>query len=217
MRRKTGNLCIILGTALILGALILFLHNKQEERLAQEASEVYLEQLVYQINRAEETAPQAETGEDEEGLLEYIVPEIPEALLTAEDLEMTETVVDGRSYIGYLALPALNLELPVLADWNYGLLQVAPCRYHGTLRGNDLVLMAHNYASHFGRISELRQGDPVIFVDTEGRATRYVVVGQDVLDPYAVEEMTSGEFDLTLFTCTYGGKSRVTVYCDRAS
>lgn len=217
MRRKTGNLCIILGTALILGALILFLHNKHEERLAREASEAHLEQLVSQIHRAEETAPQAETGEDEDGLLEYIVPEIPEALLTAEDLEMTETVVDGRSYIGYLALPTLNLELPILADWNYGLLQVAPCRYHGTLRGNDLVLMAHNYASHFGRISELRQGDPVIFVDTEGRATQYVVVAQDVLDPYAVEEMTSGEFDLTLFTCTYGGKSRVTVYCDRAS
>jgi hypothetical protein len=36
------------------------------------------------------------------------------------------------------------------------------------------------------------------------------------LDPYAVEEMTSGEFDLPLFTCTYGGKSRVTVYCDKA-
>ena len=217
MRRKTGNLCIILGTALILGALILFLHNKQEERLAHEASEVYLEQLVCQINRAEETAPQAETGEDEDGLLEYIVPEIPEALLTAEDLEMTETVVDGRSYIGYLALPALNLELPILADWNYGLLQVAPCRYYGTLRGNDLVLMAHNYASHFGRISELRQGDSVIFVDAEGRVTQYVVVGQDVLAPNAVEEMTAGDFDLTLFTCTYGGKSRVTVYCDRAS
>jgi hypothetical protein len=29
--------------------------------------------------------------------------------------------------------------------------------------------------------------------------------------------MTDGEYDLTLFTCTYGGKSRVTVRCMEAS
>lgn len=26
--------------------------------------------------------------------------------------------------------------------------------------------------------------------------------------------MTSGDYPLTLFTCTYGGKSRITVRCD---
>jgi sortase A len=48
----------------------------------------------------------------------------------------------------------------------------------------------------------------------DGNTTAYEVVGKDVLDPTAVEVMTSGEYDLTLFTCTYGGASRVTVYCD---
>jgi sortase A len=77
--------------------------------------------------------------------------------------------------------------------------------------------MAHNYASHFGGLSKLSEGDSVIFTDMDGIVTAYEVVAQDVLAPNAVEEMTSGDFDLTLFTCTYGGKSRVTVYCDRAS
>ena len=27
---------------------------------------------------------------------------------------------------------------------------------------------------------------------------------------------SDGDFDLTLFTCTYGGESRVTIYCDKA-
>lgn len=74
-----------------------------------------------------------------------------------------------------------------------------------------------NYASHFGGLSKLSEGDGVIFTDMDGITTAYEVVAQDVLHPYAVEEMTSGDFDLTLFTCTYGGKSRVTVYCDRVS
>ena len=43
------------------------------------------------------------------------------------------------------------------------------------------------------------------------------MVALEILQPTAVEEMTAGEFDLTLFTCTYGGKSRVTVRYDRVA
>jgi sortase A len=78
-----------------------------------------------------------------------------------------------------------------------------------------MVVMAHNYDCHFGPISGLQIGDSVLFVDMDGRTIPYQVVGKDVLPPTAVDEMTSGEFDLTLFTCTYGGASRVTVYCNR--
>ena len=128
---------------------------------------------------------------------------------------MTEVEINGYAYIGYLSIPTLELELPIMADWDYPRLQIAPCRYTGSVRGEDLVLMAHNYASHFGTISQLKPGDSVIFTDMDGIVTMYEVVAQDILDPYAVEEMTAGDFDLTLFTCTYGGKSRVTVYCNR--
>jgi sortase A len=41
------------------------------------------------------------------------------------------------------------------------------------------------------------------------------VAALDILESTAVETMTAGEFDLTLFTCTYDGKSRVTVYCNK--
>ena len=97
----------------------------------------------------------------------------------------------------------------------YTRLRIAPCRYSGSVRGEDIVIMAHNYASHFGGLSKLSEGDNVIFTDTNGTPTVYEVVAMDVLAPYAVKEMTAGDFDLTLFTCTYAGQSRVTVYCDR--
>ena len=48
----------------------------------------------------------------------------------------------------------------------------------------------------------------------DGLATRYEVTATEVLNPTAVEDMTSGEYDLTLFTCTYGGENRITVRCD---
>ena len=202
MRRKFGNLLIMLGTALILGALALFLYNQQEAAKAESAAETLLEQVTEAIETQETQPPE-------------ILPGTPVELLTPEELEMAEIEIDGNRYIGYLTIPKLGLNLPVMTDWSYPQLRIAPCRYTGTVCGNDLVIMAHNYASHFGGLKNLSIGDMVSFVDADGIVHRYQVAALDVLDPTAVEEMTESGFDLTLFTCTYGGASRVTVYCDR--
>ncbi len=45
--------------------------------------------------------------------------------------------------------------------------------------------------------------------------TATYIVTLDVLHPQAVDEMTVGDCDLTSFTCTVGGKSRVTIRCMR--
>lgn len=201
MKAKLGTVCMALGLSLIAAALGLLLYNQNEANRAGEASAQLMELLEEQL----ETVPER-PGE----------LEVPREVLTAEELEMTEFVIDGHAYIGYISIPALELELPILSQWDMDKLQIAPCRYYGTLKGNDLVLMAHNYEKHFGRLDELADGDAVYFKDMDGVVTAYTVTGQDILDPDAVEEMTAGEFDLTLFTCTYGGENRVTVYCDRA-
>ena len=52
------------------------------------------------------------------------------------------------------------------------------------------------------------------FTDADGVTTVYTVVAQDIVESTAVEEVTDGTYDLTLFTCTYGGASRYAVYCD---
>ncbi len=205
MRNKIGNFCIILGTALILGALSLFLYNRQEARAAQSASADVMPQLVDQILKAQENAPQSPTA----------LPEVPEELLTEEDLVMPEEIINGYPYIGYLHIPTLELELPIMSDWTYEQLRISPCRYTGTVKGNDFVILAHNYVSHFGRLSELSAGDDVSFTDMDGNIWRYQVVTKDVLNPQAVEEMMAGEYDLTLFTCTPGGSHRVTIRCDK--
>lgn len=43
----------------------------------------------------------------------------------------------------------------------------------------------------------------------------YVVSELEILEPYAVSQMTEGDWDLTLFTCTPGGQHRVTLRCNR--
>ena len=131
------------------------------------------------------------------------------------DPAMTEVVIDGYAYIGYLSIPSLGLELPVMSEWDYTRLKIAPCRYSGSTKTDDLVIAGHNYARHFSPIKGLKEGETVYFVDMDGVRSDYQVASVEVLAPTAVEEMTSGTYDLTLFTCTYGGRSRVAVRCQR--
>lgn len=202
MRNKLGRCFLFLGILLLCGSLSLYLSNQQEDSQAEQGSMEVLPKLIEEI--PEEPDPQI--------LAERLVPmEFREP----ETFEMTEVEIDGYGYIGYLSIPALELNLPVMGSWDYKRLQIAPCRYYGSIGGEDLVLMAHNYASHFGRIDELQSGDSVCFTDMDGISTWYQVTLRDLLPPTAVEEMTSGGSDLTLFTCTYGGRSRVTVHCDK--
>ena len=197
---------MILGTVLMLGAVLLFRINQQEDISAREFAESVMPELVDQIREnTDGSFSESDT-----------LPELqkPFELLTEEDKKMTEIEIDGIPYIGYISIPKLGLDLPVISTWNLARLNVAPCRYSGSLLGEDLVIMAHNYVSHFGNLSKLEPDDIITFTDMDGKITRYKVVGKDVLAPTAVEEMTAGNFDLTLFTCTYSGQNRVTIYCD---
>ena len=129
------------------------------------------------------------------------------------DKEMPTVEIDGYLYIGILEIPSLGLELPVMESWDYPRMKIAPCRYTGSVYRNDMIIAGHNYASHFGNLQNLQSGDEVLFTDMEGNSFSYAVSQTETLDGTAVEEMESGEWDLTLFTCTISGKARVTVRC----
>lgn len=139
---------------------------------------------------------------------------LADALLPDALHSMPVVPVDGRDYVGVLSVPALDLELPVLSEWSYGGLAVAPCRYAGSAYTDDMVVAAHNYASHFGGIGNLEPGDAVTFCDLDGNVFRYKVAVVDMLAADAVSDMVAADgWDLTLFTCTLDGASRVTVRC----
>lgn len=209
MKHKFGTFLMVTGALLFLAGASLFACNQHEARMADRATVNLLPELIAAIEEqsSQITEPSGELQAEPSAPVE----------LPPEVFEMTEVEIDGYPYVGYVSIPALELNLPVMADWDYTRLRIAPCRYSGTTMGNDLVILAHNYRRHFGRISTLKAGDSVTFTDMDGVTTFYEVIAIDVLSPTAVEEMVAGEYDLTLFTCTYGGKSRVTLRCDHVN
>lgn len=198
MRKFFGILCMLLGLAMVAGSGWLLYENYTEDQDAGTLSE----SALVEMRDAIAAEPRA-----------TVIPRLePEATLTPE---MPTMQIDGQDYIGYLEMPTIGVSLPVMSDWSYAQLRTAPCRYRGSAYDDTLVIMAHNYDRHFGRVASLNIGDPVQFVDAVGNIFKYVVAAHETLERTDYRLMVDSEYDLTLFTCTYGGASRVTVRLER--
>ena len=204
MRKGFGICCIALGICCLIASVGFIVHNNWEEETAQNSSKNILQDIqenILVIKLEESISEDIERDESEE-----ISIDIPQ--------EMLATQVDGYDCIGILSIPVLELELPVLTDWSYAKLKIAPCHYFGSYYEKDFVIAAHNYQSHFGRLSDLQPKDLILFTDISGTVHCYEVVLLETLPADATEEMITCGFDLSLYTCTPGGANRVTVRCN---
>ena len=129
------------------------------------------------------------------------------------EMEMPITVIDSNEYIGVLDFPVLGISLPVMSDWSYPQLKIAPCRYKGSAYTGDLIISAHNYERHFGCLANMFLGDEIRFTDVDGNVFFYTVIAKEQLDMRNVQGMLEGEWDMTLFTCVPGGAKRETLRC----
>jgi len=163
--------------------------------------------IVYNVwdeNRAADSAAMAT-----QMLFEYI-----EESTENHDPEIVPEFIEigGELYIGLLSIPALSLELPVNNEWSYPKLKESPCRYAGSI-DDLLVIAAHNYKNHFGSLTKLVSGDTVLLTDAAGGKHQYLVEEVTTLKATDIDAMTDSLHDLTLFTCTFGGKARIAVRC----
>lgn len=209
-RLSTG--LITLGGCLILAAGALALCNLLDDNRAAQTVTDAVQSLSAVM--PSEVIPVEVFYEENLALIDPSDPdvEVP-CYLFNPSTPMPEQEIDGISYIGVLEIPALGLELPIISQWSSANAKTAPCRYAGSAYLDDLVICAHNYASHFGKLSTLSVGDRVTFTDMDGNRFVYEVLEFEVLKATQIEEMCSGNWDLTLFTCTVGGQSRVTLRC----
>ena len=116
-----GFVCIVLGVVLLLAAGGLYAYNRYEDAHAgAEAQNVVadLQQKVVQ-QKVEPPEPEAESGP--------LDPELP------------VVEIDGNEYVGEISIPAIGIDLPVMSEWSYPRLKIAPCRQFGSSRTDDLV------------------------------------------------------------------------------
>ena len=214
MKNKLGTFFIIFGALLIAAAAVLLVYNRNEDKQAGEAAGNTLPQIVDVIK---ENIEQQNQQSQQQGSTDRPVvrPKPHPNSFNEQEVqlsyEMKAVEIDGHEYIGYISIPKIKIDLPVMSAWSYPNLKIAPCRQFGTIKGKDLVIVGHNYARHLGYIYKLRAGDTLQFTDMDGNVTNYSVLGIEQLAATDVEQMKAGSWDLTLYTCTYGGRNRIAV------
>lgn len=222
MPKIAGVVFITMGAVLFISALLLFLYNRQEEEAAGQQSLALLESVQDVISEQAEPVsneparvymPATDEPDTDEQASEEAAVLTPDP--TPRPTEMSVVEIDGYGYIGFLSIPSLGVELPVMSEWDYVRLKIAPCRQFGTTWTDDLVIAAHNYKTHFGNLSVLQEGETVLFTDMNGLESQYAVAAVETLLPTSVDEVQNSSYDLVLYTCTYGGATRVVVFCER--
>ena len=218
MKHKLSIVCILLGAALIGSALLLFGYHRAEDAHAGTASQEAVSEIQKQIEQAQTVAMETQVTNQEDNINHSPEPSMDEILESDDEPYTTGpvTMVGDYEYIGVLDLPALNLSLPIMSDWDYERLKMAPCRQFGSAATDDLVIAGHNYINHFGSLGMLKAGDSVTFTGTDGAVNTYVVSETATISPTETEKVTESGYPLVLYTCTYGRQSRIVIYCSRA-
>ena len=158
MKKRRGSVLIALGVLLLVGALGFAGYNVMDARRAQREADLVQAQLMERIEKNKSAKKAPLPGQQPLGQ------------------EMPVEVIDGRRYIGTIEIPALDKKLPVLEEWSYENLKISPCRYTGTYFTDDMVICAHNYASHFNGLRWIDPGEEVIFTTVDGVKYQFEVL-----------------------------------------
>ena len=188
------NILQIAGGVILAAAIALAIYNIADGRRAKRASDKALSELDIKIAENDDVIP------------EYVLN---------PDMDMPAEQSDGYNYIGRLEIKPTNTSLPVISEWSYPGLKIAPCLYSGSAYKNNMIIAAHNYKEHFGTLKYLEKGDKIDFTDINGILFEYEVSAVEILKADDTERIKDGRYDLTLFTCTTGGQARVAVRCVR--
>jgi sortase A len=115
-RRKLGTALSLGGLALVIFALGIWGYNVWDDKRAGDAADEVVEKIDTELNNPDNNFDMGETP------LYIKYPEV----------EMPIYTVDGHDYIGRIDIPDLEISLPIMSEWSYPNLKIAPCRYSGS-------------------------------------------------------------------------------------
>lgn len=163
-----------------------------------------------------------ETTSDEPLVVAMQDTEIVEEQSQKQILNGTYSDENGVTYKyeSILNIPSLGVEYPVLSETSEELLKISINKFWGGSPNSvgNYCIVGHNYKSGkmFGKLAQINNGDIVKLTDLSGNTVSYKVYHKFVVYPENVEctsQKTNGLKEMTLITCTNGGKQRLIVKC----
>ena len=206
-----------------------YIYAEYDRNKTEQVSHEILEQLKYEDDFSNPETP-------ENDAIVVILDEKSEGQINLqeeneESTNKNETKIDTKVYktksgieystVAILKIPAIKLEYPVIAskekEFPEELLNVSICYFWGENGPNEVgnyCIVGHYYRSGklFGNLHKLKNGDIAELTDLSGRTIKYEVYNKDIVEPTdtrCTSQKTNGRKEITLITCTNGGKQRL--------
>jgi sortase A len=197
-RRKVfAGICIVVGVLLLAIPIVYhFTGMRETDRLTQE-----FEQILEEKQKDETEMEEAEEGK---------------TTISKEDA----AIFAEGDVIAILEIESIGIRYPVVEGCSSSVLNkaIGHISETATIGGTgNCVLCGHNgsrYGEFFTKLNQVKTGDVVTLLDTDGVLHSYEVTESFVVGPYDNSIKTQGDTEeLTLFTCAERGTKRFVVKC----
>lgn len=183
----------------------------------------------YDRNKSEEVSQEILAGIDDtiinedDGILRVALEEDDQeqdVIIEKQNNENKYVTQSGQSYTteAVLNIPSLGINYPVLSETSEELLKISLNKFWGPSPNEvgNYCIVGHNYKNKkmFGKLSEIKNGDIVELTDNSGKTVKYTVYNKYVVEPDDISctsQLTNGNKEVTLITCTNYGKQRLVV------
>lgn len=137
-----------------------------------------------------------------------------------------QTTNDGYQYatVATINIPKINVNYPILdgttdsTEETESLLKISPTKFWGPEPNEigNFCIVGHNYRNtkFFSKVPNLENGDIIEITDMEGKTIQYKIYDKYQVDPTdlsCTSQLTNGNKEITLITCTDDSKQRVIV------
>lgn len=135
----------------------------------------------------------------------------------------TRYTASGTPYyaIAKINIPKIGCNYSILNKCSVELLKISPCYFHGAEPNQvgNFCIAGHNYRNEkfFSKVPKLETGDLIEITDLTGTTLRYFVYDKFLVDPEeesstdCTTQLTNGNTEITLITCTNDGANRIIV------
>ena len=145
---------------------------------------------------------------------------------SAQPNKTVQSTQNGYDYtsIATINIPKINVQYPILegttgsTEETEDLLKISPTKFWGPEPNEvgNFCIVGHNYRNtkFFSKVPTLENGDIVEITDLSGKTVKYRVYNKYEVQPDDVSctsQLTNGNKEITLITCTNDSKLRVIV------
>lgn len=147
-------------------------------------------------------------------------------ILTIESISFNEKQEDKpiaikKSEVKYtpiakLYIEKIDLEIAVLSEWSYELLDISVNKFSGpeANESGNFIVIGHNYSNgeHFGKLNLVEINDQIHLMDLSGRKITYEVYEILIIEPDETDKLKTVDIrTVTLITCDTNRDLRLVV------